>query len=61
MPAPSAAPASPPGHQFALNFDRVCCRNCGADVEDAGMKCPGAKRIRPIAGIRQQQQTEGRA
>lgn len=58
MPAPIAIPDGNRGHQFALNFDRVCCRNCGANSEDAWMKCPGAKRIRPIAGIRQQHEEE---
>jgi hypothetical protein len=30
-------------------------------LEDVERPCPGAGKIRPIAGIRQQQQTEGRA
>lgn len=63
MPAPSAIPADSDGHHWHMRFDRVLCRNCGADHEfpDDHVSCTGAKRIRPLAAFRQLQQTEGRA
>lgn len=47
-------------HQWALQFDRVTCRDCGAHFtdEDAEETCGGAPKIRPMALIRQQQQEE---
>lgn len=61
MPAPSATTATPRRHQWALQFDRVTCRDCDANFSDndADEHCAGAAKIRPVAGIRQQQQTEG--
>ena len=65
MPAPSATTIpSPGGHQWHIRFDRVACRDCGASLnfaEDDERPCRGAGKIRPIAGIRQQKQIEGRA
>lgn len=55
MPAPTAIPAAPSGHQWALRFDAVVCRNCDASMEfleDVQRPCPGTGKIRPIAGIR---------
>ncbi|MDB6166001.1 MAG: hypothetical protein JWQ83_1141 [Lacunisphaera sp.] len=56
MPAPSATPAAT-RHQWHMRFDAVTCRNCDAPMrylEDVERPCPGANRIRPIAGLRQQ-------
>ena len=57
MPAPSATTV-PARHQWALQFDRVTCRDCGAFFTDQGTDehCAGAAKIRPMAGIRQQQE-----
>lgn len=55
-------PTAPRRHQWALQFDRVTCRDCGAHFtdEDAEETCAGAGKIRPRAGFRQQVE-EGRA
>jgi hypothetical protein len=50
---------APRRHQWHLAFDRIRCRDCGLDEDDAGPVCTGAVKIRPQAAIRQQ--TEGRA
>jgi hypothetical protein len=50
------------GHQWHMRFDRVVCRNCDATMkflEDVERPCPGTRKIRPQAAIRQQD--EGRA
>jgi hypothetical protein len=63
MRAPTAIPAAPSGHRWHMKFDAVVCRNCDAPMrflEDIERPCPGAGKIRPVAGIRQLQQ-EGRA
>lgn len=64
MSAPSTAiPAPPRRHLWHMRFDAVRCRNCDAPMrflEDVEKPCTGAGKIRPIAGMRQQQ-IEGRA
>lgn len=58
--APSAIPYDQ-RHLWALSFDRVVCRTCDAELSDENAEdpCKGAKKVRPIAAFRQQQ--EGRA
>lgn len=56
MPATTAIPTDR-GHQWNMRFDAVRCRNCDAPMkflEDVERPCPGAGKIRPIAGMRQQ-------
>lgn len=36
-----------------MRFDRVVCRDCRLDENDAGPVCKGTTKIRPMAGIRQ--------
>jgi hypothetical protein len=44
------------GHQWHMRFDRVVCRDCDAVYGDDDAPCPGTKKIRPQAGIRQQEE-----
>jgi hypothetical protein len=48
---------APRPHDWHLRFDRVVCRNCDARFsDDDGKPCTGATKIRPQAGIRQQEE-----
>lgn len=50
-------PAEPRRHQWHMRFDRVVCRDCDAiEGVDDDPPCPGTRKIRPQATIRQQQE-----
>jgi hypothetical protein len=53
MPVPDVIAASN-GHEWHIRFDRVVCRDCDAvRGKDDQVKCKGATKVRPLAGIKQ--------
>ena len=61
--APSAIPAASRRHQWHMLVDRVRCRTCDVlfTLDGDDKPCKGARKVRPMATFRQQQQQEGRA